>query len=95
MVPNFEAIQFSGTISQSYHLSDKLVTGSYRSLAVPCPMFVTPKKGGTCVTLYVAGAHAGALNLQQYFARTRLRNRTFFEPVIVRAMRHHCRHGFW
>jgi hypothetical protein len=95
MVPDFEAIQFGGTISQSYHLSDKFVTGSYGSLAVPCPMLVTPKEGSTRVTLYVAGAHTGTLNLQQYFTRARLRHRTFFEPVIARAMRHYCWHGFW
>jgi hypothetical protein len=95
MVSNFEVIQFGGTIPESYYFTDKLVARGYRSLAVPYPMFVTPKKGGARVTLYVAGAHAGAPNPEQNFTRTRFRNRTFFEPVIMRAMRHHGRHGFW
>jgi hypothetical protein len=95
MVSNFESIQFGGTIPESHYFTDKLMTRGYRGLAVTYSMFVTPKKGGARVTLYVAGAHAGAPNLEKHFARTRFWNRTFFEPIIMRAMRHHGRHGFW
>src|SRR6478672_3361586 len=94
VVPDFKPVHFRGTVAQSYHFTDELVTRGHRRLAVPDPIFVSPKKGGARVALDVAGAHAGAPDLDQHFTRAGFRDYAFLESVIARAMRHHRRHRF-
>ena len=95
MVADFEAVQCGGAIPEPDHFTNEFVPRGYGGLAVAHSMIVTPKKSGTRVTLYIAGSYPRAFHLEQHLTEPRFRNRTFFESIIVRAMRHHGRHGLW
>src|SRR5580693_6697202 len=95
VIADFQPVQFSSTITESDHFTDKFVTWSDRRLAKTNPVLIAPKQGGARITFDVAGADTCGLHSDQYFPWTRSRHRPFFEPVIVRAVRHHCGHSFW
>jgi hypothetical protein len=94
MVPDIQAIEFSGAIAATDHLADEFVTRGYRRLAIPNAMFIAPKERSSGVTFNITGAHPGAFDFEEHFAGPWLRDRTFLHTVIVRPVGHHGWHRF-
>jgi hypothetical protein len=43
VIANFEPVQFTGSITESDHFTDKFVTRGHRRLAVADPVFIAPE----------------------------------------------------
>ncbi len=95
VIPDLKLVKLAGSLTQGDDLAHEFVTRRYGGLAIPRPVLVAPEHRGACVALDVTRANARALDLDNDFARTWLRNRQFLKPVVGRSVRDDCGHRLW
>ena len=93
-VANLNAILFARAFTEFNDFTDKFVSGDDRCLHIRCPMFIAPEKRRAGVALYIAGANAAGVYLDDDFAGPRLRRGNFLKTIIPRFAAHNCAHGF-
>src|SRR5260221_12612406 len=95
MVPDLQAIEFSGAIAETDHLADEFVTRGYGRLTISNARFITPKERGSGGTFNITCAHPSAFDVKDPISGSWLRHWSFLPTPTVPAVRCSSLHCFW